>query len=212
MPELRSIGITMREHVSGHGETGDRIAAGWGALLDTALPGVRWLPVPNLGVPRALEFVDAWGVDALILSGGEDIGTVPRRDQTEALLLDAFRARAWPVLAVCRGFQLLWTRLGGQLCAVDGHAGVRHPVQASAAVPEPLRSLLPTEANSYHRWAAAGSPSGVRVLASDHQGRAEAFDVPGEPTVAVMWHPEREPVPAVTDARLLQRLFRDGWQ
>jgi len=214
MPDCRAIGITMRESVSASGEVRDALADDWGRLMQQVLPGVRWLPVPNLGAKNGVEFAQHWALDGLVLSGGEDVGSSARRDSTERALLAWFRDRRLPVLAVCRGFQLLWTELGGTLQAIESHAGVRHglrPVPGSAAGIG-AGTLIPAQVGSYHRWGAAASPplaQGVEVLAHDEDGRVEAFRVRAEPTFAVMWHPEREPVARATESLLFQLVFRE---
>jgi len=207
MSDCVAIGITMRECVFAHGEIRDALADDWGHLMHRVLPGVRWLPVPNLGAEQGVDFVQRWALDGLILSGGEDVGSSARRDMTERALLAWFRARRLPVLAVCRGFQLLWQELGGTLQAVEGHAGVRHRLEVAPMA----AGLFPEQVGSYHRWCAAASPPSVQrveALAHDELGRVEAFRVSAEPTLAVMWHPEREPLAGATESRLFHEVFR----
>src|SRR5919106_5527791 len=68
-------------------------------------------------------------LDGLLFSGGSDLdpetyraeahpetnGVQPERDQAELALLEAALARDMPVLAVCRGSQILNVALGGDL-------------------------------------------------------------------------------------------------
>ena len=99
------------------------------AYLD-ALEAAGLVPVistPLAGERAAAELLDR--VDGLVLSGGEDVD--PRhygarrhpateephasRDAWELALVDAARERRMPVLAICRGMQLLNVALGGTL-------------------------------------------------------------------------------------------------
>src|SRR6266536_2459444 len=57
------------------------------------------------------ETLDA--LDGLVFSGGSDLG--PQRDAGELALLTAALERDMPVLAVCRGSQVLNVALGGDL-------------------------------------------------------------------------------------------------
>lgn len=89
MPNNRSlrIGVTMREvHPHGYDEPRDALARNWGNFLGFVLPEVPWLPIPNLGGERAVAFCDQWRLNGLILTGGEDIGVSPMRDETEQAL------------------------------------------------------------------------------------------------------------------------------
>lgn len=104
----------MRTELAGpHREARDGLARDWGRFLQWALPEAAWLPVPNLGAGID-RFAGAWGLDGLILSGGEDIGASLLRDETEQALVTWAEQAAIPVFGVCRGLQLLWTLAGGR--------------------------------------------------------------------------------------------------
>ena len=88
------------------------------------------------------ETLDA--LDGLILSGGADLdpesygaeahpetnGTRPERDSAELALLEGALARDMPVLAICRGSQVLNVARGGDLVQhlpeVVGHEDHKH--------------------------------------------------------------------------------------
>ena len=95
-----------------------------------SLEGAGLIPliVPPLTDPtRVGEILDSAG--GLLLTGGEDVdpklyGTTPHqklgeinpvRDATELALIEAVRARRLPVLAICRGIQILNVACGGTL-------------------------------------------------------------------------------------------------
>lgn len=82
---------------------------------------------PSIGAARAMGALD--GIDALLLTGGEDLdpswygatpsaalGEVDReRDLFELALFAAARQREMPILGICRGIQLINVALGGTL-------------------------------------------------------------------------------------------------
>jgi len=82
---------------------------------------------PAIGAGQAMGALD--GIDALLLSGGEDLdpawygapaspdlGDVDReRDLFELALFAAARQRGMPILGICRGIQLINVALGGTL-------------------------------------------------------------------------------------------------
>lgn len=198
------VGVTMREMRNpGTGELRDALAASWGEFLAWALPEGAWIPLPNNG-EGAVQALETFGLTALILTGGEDIGSGPRRDQTERALLEAFRSRGLPVFGVCRGAQLMWDTLGGSLVPVEGHVAQRHaltrPGDTTPGAPD---------VNSYHHWGLPSTavPAGIAPLAYAPDTSVEAFVCPTRRWTAVMWHPERESPFQPDDRRLLRAAF-----
>jgi len=102
------------------------------------------IPLVIPPVARAAEAARLVGlVDALLLTGGEDVdparyGETPHatvsdvntvRDETEIALVQAARASGTPTLAICRGIQLLNVAFGGSLVQDipgDAHSTVAH--------------------------------------------------------------------------------------
>lgn len=183
------LGVTMREvRNPSTGELRDAVAASWNDFLAWALPEAVWMPLPNAG-EGAVQSLEAFGLNALILTGGDDLGASERRDRTERALLEACRAHGLPVFGVCRGAQLMWDTLGGRLVPVEGHVAQRHALNhtdgATAKAPD---------VNSYHRWGLPGEaiPAHLTPLAFAPDGSVESFAFPARRWTAVMWHPERE--------------------
>jgi putative glutamine amidotransferase len=199
MKAARPIGLTQRMIAAPpHGELRDCLAVGWYPFLRAL--GLPWFVLPN-ETGMALEMAELFGLGGLILTGGEDIGVFPRRDETELALLDFAAREKLPVFGVCRGFQMICHWLDGELSAVDPeiHRGRRHVVHFAEG---PGR-----EVNSYHNFAPESLPPGLQPLAycaADKSVEAAA----GELLLGVMWHPEREGTPAREDLRLFLEHFR----
>lgn len=199
------IGISMRMVQSEHGERRDALAHDWHRFLRAALPGTAWCAIPNIG-REVLDFVDAFGLTALILSGGDDFGVCEQRDDTEQTLLAHALHRNWPVLGVCRGTQLLWRHFGGALTEQPGHVATRHRVRFE---PDWQEAGEIVEVNSYHRWGldATTLPVSLSMVGRTEQGEIEAVSAAEHRMLGLMWHPERELQPARHDLALVQRLF-----
>jgi putative glutamine amidotransferase len=179
--------------------------------------GLVPLAVPTMLAPdRAAAALD--GVRGLVLTGGEDVdparyGAAPHprleetdaaRDAAELALIAAARARRLPMLAICRGIQILNVALGGTLYQdLDSerpgpiaHAGddTRHAVRVEPG--SLLERTLGTRAatvNSRHHQAIRDLAPPLRAAAWAEDGVIEAAE-PADPaapwTLAVQWHPE----------------------
>ena len=193
--------------------------------------GGRALLVPPSedGVEETLE-----ALDGLVFSGGSDLdpdlydqeaheqtfGISKERDGAELALLKAALDRDMPVLAICRGSQVLNVARGGDLVQhlpdVVGDEKHKHKPGAFAdhdvTVEDGTRlaSLLGGHApvKSHHHQGIGRIGTGLRVAAHAEDGSVEAVEDPGRRfAVGVLWHPE-----AGEDARLFEELVREAAQ
>lgn len=160
------------------------------------------VPVPNgLDATSVVHGLNAWldavAPRAIVLSGGNDIGTCPERDRTERRLLDYAAARELPALGICRGMQMMGVWAGASLKPVAGHVRVRHQ----------LAGHITGAANSYHGLALASCPAAFTVLAQSEDAEIEAIGHTARPWEGWMWHPEREPHFADRDVRRASQLL-----
>ena len=176
----------------------------------TAIARAGGLPValPALGEEWTESLVGT--VDGIVLTGGPDldpatygersdgsVGSDPVRDALEIGIARAALRRRCPVLAVCRGLQILNVATGGSMRQhVDGHLGasVRHRVDA---VPGShlARAVGATsfDTGSLHHQAVARLGTGLRITGRADDGTVEALEAAdGAPLLAVQWHPELE--------------------
>lgn len=164
--------------------------------------------------------------DGLLLTGGADVEpsrygeaedpsagvyTTPERDAMEWELLEAARATRRPVLAICRGHQVVNAFLGGTLWQDLGQLGAEfkqaHDPDESdrrrlahrldvRVDPLPfnafLRNFAPLEVNSVHHQGVRELGAGLAVAATSPDGLIEAmaFCDPSWWLWAVQWHPE----------------------
>jgi gamma-glutamyl-gamma-aminobutyrate hydrolase PuuD len=169
------------------------------------------------------EVLDA--LDGLIFSGGNDMtpeeygaqadpatnGTNPARDRGELGLLTAALERDLPVLAICRGVEVLNVVRGGDLVQhlpdVVGHEEHRavpgefsdHTVRVdpSSRIGD-VRGVV----KSHHHQGVGRIGDGLREVAWADDGTVEALEDPQKPfVVGVLWHPE-----AGEDQRLFEQL------
>ncbi|MBC6315990.1 gamma-glutamyl-gamma-aminobutyrate hydrolase family protein [Listeria grandensis] len=173
------------------------------------------IPVTDTGL--VTTFVNQ--MDGLILSGGQDVspalyGALPQaklgvtsiaRDIFELALLKETLAQKKPILAICRGAQLLNIAFGGTLhqdTSYIRNANLEHMQrdQATRATHSiqieknsQLYSILGSTAqvNSFHHQAVDILGAGLKITATAPDGVVEAIEKPGVPfVIGVQWHPE----------------------
>jgi putative glutamine amidotransferase len=177
-------------------------------------------------VPAALT-----AVDGVLVTGGGDIQPSrynaqpvaetrkvdPLRDAFDLELLRVSIDSELPVLATCRGMQVLNVALGGSLVQhVPAVTGQNHDmyqrwyegvhlvkVEPDSHLAEAL-GCTEVMVNSLHHQAVCDAAPGTRPVAWAEDDTIEAIELPGSPhVVAVQWHPE-----LLEDVPEQQGLFR----
>lgn len=130
------------------------------------------------------------------------------RDTHELRLLDEALERDIPVLAICRGHQLLNVALGGSLVQhiqddahrwTDGGESSWHEVSFEAGRLQTVYGSGPVRVNSRHHQGITPErlADGLRQVSLSHDGYVEAMESESHRwTVGVQWHPERPEIRA----------------
>jgi gamma-glutamyl-gamma-aminobutyrate hydrolase PuuD len=155
------------------------------------------VPVPNTLGGTIRDWLTIVHPAAVVLSGGNDIGQCPKRDDIEDTLLTYAQELYIPVLGVCRGMQMMAHWAGTGLHSVQGHVRTRHL----------LSGEITGEVNSYHGFSLACCPTDFEVLARSEDDEIEAIRHQSLPWEGWMWHPEREATFAERDIQRLKALF-----
>ena len=161
------------------------------------------------------ETLDA--LDGLIVSGGEDIepalygaaphpetkGARPDRDVAELALLRAALERDMPVLAICRGSQVLNVARGGDLVQhlpdLVGDEKHKHTpgtfadhdvtLDAESRLGRILGDRAPVKSHHHQGYGRIGT--GLREVAWAEDGVVEGLEDPEKRfAIGVLWHPE----------------------
>ena len=168
------------------------------------------------------------GLDGVLLTGGGDVDpeiygetphatldpAEPGRDQLEIRLVKLARERNVPLLAICRGIQVLNVASGGTLVQdipSDIHGALPHSLPApphesyelaheiwldkdtllTRLMRERLSDADSCEVNSRHHQAVKDLAGGLRVSATAPDGVIEAIEDPeARFCLGVQWHPE----------------------
>ncbi|MEK7409816.1 MAG: gamma-glutamyl-gamma-aminobutyrate hydrolase family protein [Actinomycetota bacterium] len=162
--------------------------------------------------------------DAVLLHGGGDLdptlydqqkstdtiyGIVAEHDAVELAIVRAAIAIDKPVLAICRGIQVLNVALGGTLhqnladaiAGSDSHWDTYHPVEVEegSRVAKAIGTTRPTGGHSYHHQSVDRVATDLKVVARSSDDVIEAVEHrTARWIVGVQWHPEDD---AATDAQ-----------
>lgn len=185
-------------------------------------------------VPPAADAVEETldGLDGLVFSGGSDLdpelygqeaheetlGIVRERDDAELALLSGALERDMPVLAICRGSQVLNVARGGDLVQhlpeVVGDEKHKHTpgvfadhevdLVAGTRVQTLLGDRAPVKSHHHQGFGRLGE--GLQESARAEDGTIEAVEDPSQRfAVGVLWHPE-----AGEDFALFQGLVHEA--
>ncbi len=213
-------------------------------LPDAYVEGVRQaggralLIAPGEAEPAAL----LERLDGLLLTGGGDLhpellgepahghmyAMCAERDRFELSLVGACLERGTPLLAICRGLQVLNVALGGDLhLHLPDVVGEGTPHRKSQDEPtshavrmengshlhELLGGRLDEPVASWHHQGVRRPGRGLAATAWAEDGTVEALRLDGAPQVlAVQWHPELQLEPDSPQHALFQHLVRTAAQ
>jgi len=218
------IGITTYVEPASWGHWGDVEAAlipyGYVRAVERAGGRAVLVPPDEDGIEEVLDVLDG-----LVFSGGNDmepkeygadahpatVGTNPERDRGELALLQAALEHNLPVLAICRGFQVLNVARGGDIVQhlpeVVGHEEHREVLgefseHAVHVDPSSRIGEVDGPVKSHHHQALGRIGDSLREVAWAEDGTVEGLEDPDKPfVVGVLWHPE-----AGQDQRLFEQL------
>jgi putative glutamine amidotransferase len=168
---------------------------------------------PVLAWPDGRERADALVAvaDAVILQGGEDLDLrpfgvpdvhpreshpPPEQDAADVSIARAAAAAGLPILAICRGMQVLNVVLGGTIHQHYEETTVPHahnPHEVDVVPGTLLENVMGGGALlgwSNHHQACDRLPDGMLLSATTPDGCVEAFESAESNIVAVQWHPE----------------------
>ncbi|WP_084269998.1 gamma-glutamyl-gamma-aminobutyrate hydrolase family protein [Patulibacter minatonensis] len=228
------VGVTCAREPIHHGaswhQTADFVPASYVAAIQRAGGRAVLLPVDPVDTERPRDALR--GLDGLILTGGVDLapesygaqrhpettGDTPDRDAFEAALALAAQADDLPLLAICRGMQIVAAAGGGTL---DQHLPETLGTVEHRRVPGTLDErnahdveLLPgslaaravgadvATVRSHHHQAVDRLPEHWQITGSAAgDGLTEAIERTDRTfCLAVQWHPEGDPRSAVIAA------------
>lgn len=166
-------------------------------------------------------------VQGILMPGGGDVnparygqeqttdriyGVVDLQDQTDIEIFEYATANALPLLAICRGFQIINVARGGTLVQDMAIPHTHHVESITVSEPELLGlSGASVEASCYHHQCVDKLGDGLTVVAHAGAGHVEAFSVSSTAwAAAVQWHPEDNFDTRTENLEIFAKLVREA--
>jgi putative glutamine amidotransferase len=186
------------------------------------------------GETDVAQLIDS--LEGLVLTGGGDVaperygssggpavyGVNAERDSFEIALVHCAVAQQLPLLAICRGLQVLNVALGGTLIEhlpaevgeqLAHRAPPHHPIEHTVCIADDCRLatlLRAGEVNvkSWHHQGLRAVAPQLQVVARAADGVVEAVEMPAHPwLLGVQWHPELTAAQDLFQQRLFEQLI-----
>ena len=192
-------------------EIRDAISQEWAEVLENLK--LKIIFIPN-NLKKLPEFLDEVNVDGIILSGGDNIGDHPKRDQTEDQLIRYGIKKNIPIFGVCRGMQVINQFFGGKIRLSDSNDHVRkyHEILISDNFDQFFKRNS-EKVNSFHHNFISNEDLGKDLIsfAKHKDSTVEGMYHKNLPIIGVMWHPEREsPNPEEND-KIVKAFLNREW-
>ena len=189
------IGISTRQtKYSKYNEMRDVISHDWIYFFNE----LNFIPIliPNT-LKNIPNFLDEMKLDGIVLSGGDNIGDFPERDQTENEIIEFSIKKNIPLIGICRGMQIINSFFGGTIKknATTDHVKNTHKILflKNNFCKININSI---NVNSFHNNLINSENLAndlESVAMADIDDSIEAFCHKKYPIFGIMWHPERTP-------------------
>ncbi|PKL85223.1 MAG: hypothetical protein CVV22_08785 [Ignavibacteriae bacterium HGW-Ignavibacteriae-1] len=186
--------------------------------LKSTNPNIECIDLFFIDKDEALKVLER--ADGVVLTGGPDVHPFHYgkdfdtsrceidlvRDTLEFEIIRIARSKGIPMLAVCRGAQIINVAFGGTLIVdipEDTDSEVIHQVEEGDAMHEiiiedsylsKISGVRTAYVNSNHHQAVDALAAGLKATARTADGIVEAFEYTDQKSnfmIAVQWHPER---------------------
>ena len=133
--------------------------------------------------------------DGLIIAGGGDISKKQKnkvnqiRDSYEKKLFKYYYKKNKPILAICRGFQLIADIYGIKLEKINNHVRKFHSLKIGKSKFIKDKTL---RVNSYHNYCIKDLPKSFIKVSNTKDGSIEIAEHKSKKILCLMFHPERK--------------------
>ena len=129
------------------------------------------------------------------MTGGGDIYKYSKkkndkyRDNFEIKLFNYFKKKNKPILAICRGYQLIMDIYNCQISKNRGHVRTTHNLNISKSR---FLKLKKVRVNSYHKFSVFDVPNQFEKISLHKDKSVEISEHKSKRIICLMFHPERK--------------------
>ena len=133
--------------------------------------------------------------NGLILTGGGDIYKYSKkkndkyRDNLEIKLFNYFQKANKPILAICRGYQLIMSFYNCHISKQKGHVRTTHNLNINKSR---FLKLKKVKVNSYHKFSVFDVPNQFKKISLHKDKSVEISEHKTKKIICLMFHPERK--------------------
>lgn len=149
--------------------------------------------------------------DGLILAGGGDLFKYKKnkineiRDNYEKKLFKYFINKNKPILAICRGFQLVVDLYGIKLEKIKNHVRTTHNLKL---LNSRFIKYSKLSVNSYHNYSITKLPKNFLNIASTTDKSIEIAEHKTKRILCLMFHPERKMISQKSILKSIKKFFK----
>ena len=150
----------------------------------------KFLSISNVNKIKNLN-----NFDCLIISGGGDIYDISKnkrdnmRDKFEIKLLNHFLKHNKPIIAICRGFQLIGSLYKNKLVRIKNHVRKNHKIYLYKNKYLKLKNLV---TNSFHNYGFLKLNTNFNCIGKSKDKSIEIAILKKKKVLCLMFHPERK--------------------
>jgi len=211
---VKILGITQRiDEFKDYGEVRDSLDH----RLYNFFYQIGYQSIPLSNTMRAKDILENIRINALVLSGGNDVNFQNKnrnkfsliRDRFEKELISISIKKKIPILGICRGMQLLNVYFGGSIKKIQHHSKKNNKIKFSETMGfiKRKKSLI---VPCYHNWGMEKNDISKKldILAESEDGKVECIKHRKYRIYGIMWHPERRSKKNSFEQKLIKNFLK----
>lgn len=152
--------------------------------------------------------------DVLVVSGGGDVSKINNsrenliRDHFETKLIKLFIKNKKPIIAICRGFQLICSIYGSKLVKLNNHVNLSH--QINILKNNALLNSSKIFTNSFHKFGLTNLTKDFLIIGKSKDGYVELAINNKKKILGTMFHPERKNISQKIITNMIKKFLNES--
>ena len=149
-------------------------------------------------------------LNGVIFSGGNDLHKKRKkkenlfRDYNETKLLKYLIKKKYPIIGICRGFQLIANLYNSKIIKINNHVKVNHSLIINNSNFIKTKIL---KTNSFHNYCVRKLPNRFNIISRCCDGTIEIAENVNNNLLCMMFHPERKNISQNQINKFIKKFF-----